>query len=240
MKFVAGSVADMLVVPAATAVARPGESIELLIVETRVFDELHVTDDVRSLIESSVYVPVAENCRVESWGMVGFFGVIVIIKRTTLLLRHPMQIITDTKSNVIMIRISLDFFITCSLLCVSNEDFDRDKIFENLCVRRVQGVHANCDSAVLSSIYLCFKFTSIIFFHVMSLHGIDLKMKPLESLCDDANLHAQSWHDRPCTSRHHISSHSTFLVYLRMISLYESHSFYSYLSASIGFRNDAL
>ena len=66
MKFVAGSVADMLVVPAATAVARPGESIELLIVETRVFDELHVTDDVRSLIESSVYVPVAENCRVES------------------------------------------------------------------------------------------------------------------------------------------------------------------------------
>ncbi len=50
--FVDGSAAIMVVVPAVTVSARPCEPAVLLIVETRVFDELRVTADVRSVIKS--------------------------------------------------------------------------------------------------------------------------------------------------------------------------------------------
>ncbi len=46
--FVDGSVAVIVVVPRATAVASPCEPAELLIVETIAVDELHVTDVVIS------------------------------------------------------------------------------------------------------------------------------------------------------------------------------------------------
>jgi len=48
--FVDGSVAVMVVVPAEIAVASPCIPDVLLIVETRAFDELHVTDVVISAV----------------------------------------------------------------------------------------------------------------------------------------------------------------------------------------------
>ena len=54
-------VAVIVVVPADTAVANP----EAVKVATPAFEELHATDDVRSLLELSEYLPVAINCCVE-------------------------------------------------------------------------------------------------------------------------------------------------------------------------------
>jgi hypothetical protein len=50
--------ACMLVLPVPTVLARPA----LLIVATVAFDELHVTELLRSCVLPSLYVPVAVNC----------------------------------------------------------------------------------------------------------------------------------------------------------------------------------
>ncbi len=60
--FVIKSVAEMLVVPVATAVARPCEPAVLLIVATSAFDELHKTNFVTSSVEPLANVSVAVNC----------------------------------------------------------------------------------------------------------------------------------------------------------------------------------
>jgi len=57
-----GSMAIIVVVPAATAVASPLEPAALLIVAIDPFEELHVTDDVRFCVVVSENVPVAVNC----------------------------------------------------------------------------------------------------------------------------------------------------------------------------------
>jgi hypothetical protein len=54
----------IVVVPAATAVARPFDPAALLMVATLVAEELHVTTVVRSCVEPFEYVPVAEYCTV--------------------------------------------------------------------------------------------------------------------------------------------------------------------------------
>src|SRR5580765_4337287 len=55
-------VALIVVVPAATPVARPWVPLVLLIVATPVSDEAHVTDVVRFWVLPSLKVPVAVNC----------------------------------------------------------------------------------------------------------------------------------------------------------------------------------
>jgi hypothetical protein len=57
-----GTVAVMVVVPAATALALPTLPLMLLMVATDVVTELHVADEVRSCVVLSEKVPVALNC----------------------------------------------------------------------------------------------------------------------------------------------------------------------------------
>src|SRR2546425_6840954 len=74
-------VAVIVVVPAATDVARPFDPLALLIVATPGLDELQVTWVVRSCIVLSQKVPVAVNCRVVPFAMLGVVGVTVIVDR---------------------------------------------------------------------------------------------------------------------------------------------------------------
>src|SRR2546427_13126807 len=74
-------VAVIVVVPVATDVAKPCEPPALLIVATPVLDELHVTWVVRSCVVLSLKVPVAVNCRVVPFAMLGFVGVTAIEER---------------------------------------------------------------------------------------------------------------------------------------------------------------
>ncbi len=67
-------VAEMVVVPAATAVARPPAAI----VAVAVLLDAHVAVAVRSCVEPSVYVPVAVNCCVSPLATLGFAGVTAI------------------------------------------------------------------------------------------------------------------------------------------------------------------
>src|SRR6266700_2738134 len=69
------SVAVIVVVPAATDVAKPCEPPALLIVATPAAEELQVTWVVRSCVVLSLKVPVAVNCRVVPFAMLGFVGV---------------------------------------------------------------------------------------------------------------------------------------------------------------------
>src|SRR5260370_20111173 len=64
-------VAVIVVVPAATDVAKPCEPPALLIVATAVLDELQVTSVVRPCVVKSVYVPVAVKCCVVPFVTVG-------------------------------------------------------------------------------------------------------------------------------------------------------------------------
>src|SRR5271165_1277998 len=68
------SVAWILVVPAATAVASP---LELIVAEAVVADD-HATEFVRFCVELSLKVPVAENCCVLPTTIDGFTGVTAI------------------------------------------------------------------------------------------------------------------------------------------------------------------
>src|SRR6266704_2530973 len=68
------SVAVIVVVPAATDVARPALSL----VAKAVFEELQVTWGVRSCVVLSLKVPVAVNCCVVPFAMLGFVGVTAI------------------------------------------------------------------------------------------------------------------------------------------------------------------
>src|SRR5207245_10552326 len=67
--------------PAATDVAKPCEPPALLIVATAVLDELQVTWVVRSCVVLSLKVPVAVNCWVVPFAMLGFVGVTAIEER---------------------------------------------------------------------------------------------------------------------------------------------------------------
>jgi hypothetical protein len=68
-------VAEIVVEPAATEVARPMEPAALLTVATPVDEELQVTEAVRSWVVLSEYVPVAMNCRLVPFTMLGLVGV---------------------------------------------------------------------------------------------------------------------------------------------------------------------
>jgi hypothetical protein len=69
--------------PAAKLLARPWLPAELLIVAAVVFEESHVTEEVRSCVLASVNVPVAVNWVVFPAGVEGFAGVTVIEARPT-------------------------------------------------------------------------------------------------------------------------------------------------------------
>jgi hypothetical protein len=75
------SVAVIMVVPAATDVARPFDPLALLIVATPALDELQVTWVVRSCFVLSLKVPVAVNCWVSPSGRLGLAGVTAIVDR---------------------------------------------------------------------------------------------------------------------------------------------------------------
>src|SRR5206468_1456400 len=77
-------VAVIVVVPAATDVARPCDPPALLIVATAVLDELQVTWVVRSCVVVSLKVPVAVNCWVNPSGRPGLVGVTAIETRVAL------------------------------------------------------------------------------------------------------------------------------------------------------------
>jgi hypothetical protein len=68
-------VAVIVVEPAAMEPARPWEPAALLIVAAPVFEELQMTEAVRSCIVSSEKVPVAVNCCVVPLAMPGLVGV---------------------------------------------------------------------------------------------------------------------------------------------------------------------
>ncbi len=70
-------VAEIVLVPAATPVARPAA----VMVETPVFEEVHVTWPVMFCVVLSVKVPVAVNCCVVPAGIAGLAGVTVIEAR---------------------------------------------------------------------------------------------------------------------------------------------------------------
>src|SRR5262249_34235660 len=74
----APEVALMVVVPAATAVARPWVPLVLLMVAVPVTDEAHVTDVVRFWVLPSLNVPVAVNCWVAPTPIEGLAGVTAI------------------------------------------------------------------------------------------------------------------------------------------------------------------
>ena len=69
-------VAVIVEVPAARQDARPLEPAALLIVDTVAFEELQVTDAVRFCVVPSEYVPVAVNCLVVPFALVGLDGLI--------------------------------------------------------------------------------------------------------------------------------------------------------------------
>jgi hypothetical protein len=69
-------VAVMVLVPAATEVARPFEPVVLLIDATLVLEEFQATVSVRSCVVLSEKVPVAVNCCVVPLAMLGLVGVI--------------------------------------------------------------------------------------------------------------------------------------------------------------------
>jgi hypothetical protein len=72
-------VAEIVVEPAATAVATPLVPAVLLMVAAALLVELQVTEEVRSCVVLSEKVPMAVNCWEVSRAMVGFAGWIVIL-----------------------------------------------------------------------------------------------------------------------------------------------------------------
>ncbi len=84
----AGSVAVIVVEPGATAVTTPFEPSALVMVATPVFVELHVTNDVRSSVEPSAYVPVAVNGCVVPTAMLELTGVTVMDTRGVLVTKR--------------------------------------------------------------------------------------------------------------------------------------------------------
>lgn len=68
-------VARIVVMPEAKEVARP---VVAMIVATPVFDEVQVTAVVRSCVELSEYLPLAQNCWVVAIAMEGAAGVTVM------------------------------------------------------------------------------------------------------------------------------------------------------------------
>jgi hypothetical protein len=71
-------VAVIVVEPSATDVASPLEPAVLLIVAKDPVEELHVTDSVIFCVVLSEYVPVAVNCFVVPFAMLGLVGVTAI------------------------------------------------------------------------------------------------------------------------------------------------------------------
>ena len=71
----------IVVVPAASALARPFVPVVLLIVATVVVLELQVTDGVRSYVLPVLNVPVAKNCCVPPLTTAGFMGMTAIDTR---------------------------------------------------------------------------------------------------------------------------------------------------------------
>jgi hypothetical protein len=93
-------VAVIVVVPGATAVARP----VLLIVATDVTKELQLTWGVRSRLEPSEYLPVAVNCSVTPAGTLGWAGVTTMEERVGDSELPPPQEIKNNQSKGLAIR----------------------------------------------------------------------------------------------------------------------------------------
>src|SRR5688572_12486877 len=68
-------VAPIVVRPTALVLARPSEPTAFEMVATPSSEDDHVTESVRSCVEASVYVPVAVNCRVVPFALLGLAGV---------------------------------------------------------------------------------------------------------------------------------------------------------------------
>src|SRR5207247_202480 len=75
------SVAVIVVVPAATDVAKPCDRPGFVYVATPASEELQATWVVRSCVVLSLKVPVAVNCRVVPFAILGVVGVTVIVDR---------------------------------------------------------------------------------------------------------------------------------------------------------------
>ena len=75
---IAPRAAEMVVVPAATLVARPAEPAALEIVAVAGVDDAHVTEVVKFCVVPSLYVPVATNCRLVPFAIDGVGGVTAI------------------------------------------------------------------------------------------------------------------------------------------------------------------
>jgi hypothetical protein len=86
---VAGSVAVIVVLPTVTEVARPFDPPALLIVATAGAEEAQVTDVVRFWVVLSLNVPVAVNCCVVPFAMLGVVGVTSIETKTAWVLEPP-------------------------------------------------------------------------------------------------------------------------------------------------------
>jgi hypothetical protein len=69
------NVAVMVTAPWLAELARPLEPDALLIDATLILEELQVAELVRSCVVLSVYVPVAANCRLVPFAMLGFAGI---------------------------------------------------------------------------------------------------------------------------------------------------------------------
>src|SRR6266704_2021138 len=95
------SVAVIVVVPAATDVAKPCEPPALLIVATPAAEELQVTWVVRSCVVLSLKVPVAVNCRVVPFAILGVVGVTVIVDRIAAV--TVSVVLPETRPNVAVI-----------------------------------------------------------------------------------------------------------------------------------------
>src|SRR5438552_11879654 len=94
-------VAVIVVVPAATDVARPCDPPALLIVATPVLDELQATWVVRSCVVLSLKVPVAVNCCFVPFAMLGFVGVTAIVVRVAAV--TVSVVLPETNPNVAVI-----------------------------------------------------------------------------------------------------------------------------------------
>src|SRR5439155_20209435 len=88
--------------PTASALARPFDPPALLILATAVVDELQVTWAVRSCAVLSLKVPVAVNCRVVPFAMLGFVGVTAIEVRVAAVTVSVVFPETDPKVAVIV------------------------------------------------------------------------------------------------------------------------------------------
>jgi hypothetical protein len=131
-------VAVMVLEPTAAAVAFPLVPDVLLIVATAVFDELQVTDVVRTCVVLFEYVPVAVNCCVVPLAMLGLDGVTAIDTRVTISGYTVSVVYTVLPSNdAVMVQLPPATavaipLLTPALLIVATAVFDELQVAEDV------------------------------------------------------------------------------------------------------------